>query len=169
MPSSGKDLDLTSLASDASLLGEKDAGTASGPKSKKRSILSRLSGSRRGASSTSKPTTPPTAASSSLRTEGKKDAGRRRGRPLPGLPYPGYQHTPHVSSQFWRWIGQSRVKRWIRSLLPRARRWFHGFPSMFLMAGLEIQRMVSRLSDLRGFSYRICLLRKTYETSFEWY
>jgi hypothetical protein len=67
MSSSGKDFDLNSLASDASLLSKKGASKS---KSKKQSLLSRLSGSRGdGESSSTK-----TAASSSQKPDSKKES-----------------------------------------------------------------------------------------------
>lgn len=70
MSPSGKDADLTSLASDASLLRDKDA--KSDPKSKTWSFLSRLSGPKKGAGSSSASTP----SSSTDQSQGEQGQGQ---------------------------------------------------------------------------------------------
>ncbi|KXX81670.1 hypothetical protein MMYC01_202049 [Madurella mycetomatis] len=68
MSSSGKDFDTTSLASDVSLLRDKDGNSGSNPK--KRSLLSRLSGSRKGTGGSDASSASSKTASSSQQPQG---------------------------------------------------------------------------------------------------
>ncbi|GAB1313665.1 hypothetical protein MFIFM68171_03875 [Madurella fahalii] len=88
MSSSGKDFDATSLASDASLLRDKDGKSES--KTKKRSLLSRLAGSRKGASgsgtsSASSNTAAATAAASPSSSSQQAQAGQAQSNAVEDL------------------------------------------------------------------------------------
>lgn len=72
MSSSARDFDASSLASDATLLRDKGQATTSHSKYNKRSLLDRLSGSRRDTSSATKSSTLLETSSATNKTDDKK-------------------------------------------------------------------------------------------------